>query len=587
MSAPLPLADVEEEPEEPEEPITMEKFITQNDRIRFQWIHETDDNEEAGGTHHEHGARLQKHVKLNPYECNGQVPFSLSGKRLGRGRNTIVYRCFYAGTLYKRPLAVKVLNCIGEPEVPMEKALVEVEIMERLTHRHVVVYVASYEITIRGQYDEFDRRELGIVMYPPGICDLSTALSKISDQTHEQPPTRPDEEHLKRITHMFGYFGCLAQALRYIHTTDVLVKHKDIKPRNIIIDEFGQPIITDFGIAKRYAKKGEEVTTGGEVWTAEYAPPEAYEPQEVCGLRADVFSLGCVFMELVTVLLGGSLKELKEHIKHLNYHQSIAEAQTWMGEKLPDIIPPPGSGLDELLSKRSVSGISARQALLDTVPMIRRMVQRYANQRPHASELFETFLPLYDFTPKGCVCEGCKTQHGVPPTRADDLPPGLAERIASLPEVFIDEKDTHVPKAPDPESSDQQSSFSNSNEILHVEVEKFVSPRLSAQDVIVSRARPQFALRPASASTVRRLGQSRMGTISSTQPALKHRATTASLARQDTKERKILVFDPGRSGSRGPQVSIMDTSILNGRFNSPNMSPQTKRASQETTLVCR
>jgi serine/threonine protein kinase len=197
---------------------------------------------------------------------------------LGRGHNTIVYRCVYADTPYKRSLAVKVLNCIGGSEVPMEKALVEVGIMERLIHPHVVVYVASYEETIRGQYDEFDRRELGIVMYPPGVCDLSKAISDIAKQLHQASSTRLDEEKLKLIPHMFRYCGCLAQALTYIHTTDVLVKHKDIKPQNIIIDNFGQPIITDFGIAKRYAKRGEEVTTGGEVWTAEYAPSEAYEP---------------------------------------------------------------------------------------------------------------------------------------------------------------------------------------------------------------------------------------------------------------------------------------------------------------------
>lgn len=95
----------------------------------------------------------------------------------------------------------------------------------------------------------------------------------------------------------------IARALHYAHTTHYIY-HRDIKPANILFNESGEPVISDFGIARqeRGANPNQEVSltpTGAGIGTPEYMAPEQIRGEEVDG-RADVYSLGIVFYELVT-----------------------------------------------------------------------------------------------------------------------------------------------------------------------------------------------------------------------------------------------------------------------------------------------
>lgn len=85
-------------------------------------------------------------------------------------------------------------------------------------------------------------------------------------------------------------------ALDYAHRQNVV--HRDVKPGNIMIDEEGFAVITDFGIAK--AAQGETLTRSGTtVGTPSYLSPEACSGETV-GPRADQYSLGIVGYEMVT-----------------------------------------------------------------------------------------------------------------------------------------------------------------------------------------------------------------------------------------------------------------------------------------------
>ena len=85
-------------------------------------------------------------------------------------------------------------------------------------------------------------------------------------------------------------------ALGYAHRRDVV--HRDVKPGNIMIDEEGSPIMTDFGIAKVAQAKG-LTATGAAIGTPSYMSPEQCEGRDVTG-ASDQYSLGIVAFEMLT-----------------------------------------------------------------------------------------------------------------------------------------------------------------------------------------------------------------------------------------------------------------------------------------------
>jgi serine/threonine protein kinase len=96
----------------------------------------------------------------------------------------------------------------------------------------------------------------------------------------------------------------LCDALQYAHSQGVL--HRDIKPENILLDGQGRVKIADFGIAKLVGDgtgHGADITltqTGARLGTPHYMAPEQIERPDDVDHRADIYSLGVVFYELLT-----------------------------------------------------------------------------------------------------------------------------------------------------------------------------------------------------------------------------------------------------------------------------------------------
>jgi tRNA A-37 threonylcarbamoyl transferase component Bud32 len=94
----------------------------------------------------------------------------------------------------------------------------------------------------------------------------------------------------------------ICSALKFAHEKGIL--HRDIKPENILIGPRGEVKIADFGIAKLVGEGDTDALTltqrGGVLGSPHYMAPEQFESPGEVDQRADIYSLGVVFYELLT-----------------------------------------------------------------------------------------------------------------------------------------------------------------------------------------------------------------------------------------------------------------------------------------------
>jgi serine/threonine protein kinase len=91
---------------------------------------------------------------------------------------------------------------------------------------------------------------------------------------------------LPKIRHIISQIG---DALDYAYSRGVV--HRDVKPSNVLIDERGNCLLTDFGMAKMLEAAAQFTVSGSFVSTPTYASPEQCLGHDLNG-RSDIYSLG-------------------------------------------------------------------------------------------------------------------------------------------------------------------------------------------------------------------------------------------------------------------------------------------------------
>lgn len=93
----------------------------------------------------------------------------------------------------------------------------------------------------------------------------------------------------------------ICEALQFAHDEGVV--HRDIKPENVLVDKRGRVKIADFGLAKILALESKDFRLTGArdvMGTPHYMAPEQVEHPQAVDHRADIYSLGVVFYEMLT-----------------------------------------------------------------------------------------------------------------------------------------------------------------------------------------------------------------------------------------------------------------------------------------------
>ncbi|HEY9075055.1 MAG TPA: serine/threonine-protein kinase [Anaerolineaceae bacterium] len=195
---------------------------------------------------------------------------------LGEGGMAVVYKGH--DTILDCDVALKFIRVDELPpasaHTTLERFAREARETARLRHPNIVVV---------KDFGEYEGAPFLVMEYVPGGSLRQVFLKRAK-------PYSPQEAAL--------LLAPIARALEYAHSKGII--HRDVKPGNILISESGQPVLSDFGIAKLFGEgvQATLTTTGVGLGTASYMAPEQWrgKPEPA----SDQYALGVVFYELVT-----------------------------------------------------------------------------------------------------------------------------------------------------------------------------------------------------------------------------------------------------------------------------------------------
>ena len=172
------------------------------------------------------------------------------------------------------PVALKVLNTDHSDDIKRQLFKRETDALKSLTHPNIV--------RMRNcKWSESEKAYYIVLDYVPYSLD-SFLKGELKGKLSGFDKYRVMRE--------------IAEALSHAHSEGVI--HRDVKPSNILLDENGHPMLTDFGISKIFRKLTVGDTLAG-FWSGGYASPEQ-QANNPTTTASDIYSLGTVFLHMLS-----------------------------------------------------------------------------------------------------------------------------------------------------------------------------------------------------------------------------------------------------------------------------------------------
>src|SRR5438105_1388605 len=212
------------------------------------------------------------------------------GQQIGSGGMGIVYEA--QQTSLNRRVAIKLIrdSQVASPTL-LRRFTIEAEAAARLDHPNIV---AIHEI---GESDGQPYFSMALIEGEGLKARIAAGEFAIKAEAGLRSNCRSRQVVIARLMEK------MARAVHHAHQRGVL--HRDLKPANILIDQNGEPHLTDFGLAKILRQTNDKSTSqhltaeGDVAGTPSYMSPEQAFSFETTS-ASDIYGLGAVMYELLT-----------------------------------------------------------------------------------------------------------------------------------------------------------------------------------------------------------------------------------------------------------------------------------------------